>query len=107
MGVLSLVDRLADTTEAELIAARSLNGEELRDFDQQRSDLLFELKIALQDAEPLESEERGALAASVARLRAAEERLERIARTVLGALSGIRPVGPVLATYARSGAMRG
>ena len=104
-GIRSLVQELAEITEQQVQAARTLDGPRVQDLDRRRADQLFELQLALQDG-PVEPDNREHLRESLARLRAAEERLERIARTVLAALSGLRPADPVQ-TYARTGSMRG
>jgi len=102
----ALVDALAELTEREVLAARALEGEQLRKLDQERADRLFELQITLQDRPALAPTARDQLRRSVTRLRAAEDRLSRVARTVIGVLAALRTPSEA-PTYARTGTLRG
>jgi len=102
---MTLVRRLIDVTERQLMAARTLDGEELAKRNQERTDVLFELQIRLESARPLDEETQAHLAAEVDRLTVLESRLVRVAGIVATALApaDIRRQRP--ATYGRSGAV--
>ena len=100
-----LVKSVAELTERQVIAARSLQGETMRAIDQERADRLFELRIALQEGIDIAPRSRGELRGAVVRLREAEDRLARVARTVLVSLAALRPTEAP--TYARTGTLRG
>jgi hypothetical protein len=102
LDILALVERLVGLTEQQVAAARTLEGPVLQALDQQRSDALFELQVALDAGPDLGTASRDALRDAIVRLRSAEDRLVRVSRTVLGVLAGLRPKPPV-PTYGRSG----
>lgn len=103
-GPRALVDALVDITHAQLDAAISLNGEELARKNAERSDVLFALQIALQE---LPLEERRVVVKPLLALRAIEDRLARVAQTVVSTLDKVipRPESPQPNTYGRTGRM--
>ena len=94
MNALDIARRLIELTEAQLDAAKQLNGEELDRLTQERAGLLFDLKVASTEADA----ER--LGPELRRLRHLEGRLAAVASTVLD-LIGAPP--PSTDTYGRSG----
>ena len=84
-----------------MVEARSLQGAALQRLLDARTELLFELRVALPEVlEPDES-----LRAEVARLDLAERRLAAVAATVVDVLDRLDPQSPNL-TYGRLGHMR-
>lgn len=100
--VLAALDRLREITLRQIAAARGLRGAELARWNRERVDALFELKLLLSERPPRRTPE---LSAALARLRADEERLESVARTVLGLVQRVDPSWPPT-TYGRSGELR-
>ena len=100
-AVRALVARLADLTEEQVVAARTLQGASLQRLLDARTELLFELRVAL----PEVLEPDAALQAEVARLDQAERRLAAVAATVVDVLDRLDPQSPNL-TYGRLGQMR-
>jgi len=101
---LALLEVLTELTEAQLTAAISLDGSELAKLNSERADVVFSLQIALQELAP---GQREALIAPMLALRAIEDRLARVARTVVGTLDKVipRPESPKPNTYGRTGRM--
>ena len=106
LELLALVEGLAELTEQQVAAARSLEGPVLQALDRQRSDALFELQVALESGPELGDTSRAAFEDALVRLRSAEDRLVRVSQTVLGVLAGLRPKAP-MPTYGRSGQING
>jgi hypothetical protein len=79
--VVEAVRKLAAITEDQVIAARSLRGDELQDLNARRVDALFALRIAL--AEHGLPRPEPEVREVVRRLASAEERLATVARAVL------------------------
>ncbi len=100
--VLAALDRLRDITLRQIEAARALRGGELARWNRERVDALFDLKVLLSERPPRRTPE---LSSALARLRADEERLESVARTVLGVVQRVDPSWPPT-TYGRSGELR-
>jgi hypothetical protein len=103
--LVTLIRRLTTVTERQLDAARSLDGPELDRQNQARTDVLFELQIRLESAQPLDDDTRAQLVKEIDPLTQLESRLTRVAGIVATALAPAsarqRP-----ATYGRSGAVR-
>jgi hypothetical protein len=100
--VSAALDRLRDITHRQIEAARALRGAELARWNRERVDALFELKVLLTERRPKRTPE---LSAALSRLRADEERLEAVARTVLAVVQRVDPSWPPT-TYGRSGELR-
>jgi hypothetical protein len=100
--VSAALDRLRSITHRQIEAARSLRGGELARWNRERVDALFELKLLVTERRPRRTPE---LTASLQRLRADEERLEAVARTVLAVVQRVDPNWPPT-TYGRSGELR-
>ena len=88
---LELVQRLVALTEAQLEAARTLDGRALFSLNEQRTDVLFSLRVALQEPVPDDPPLRTALAQEATRLRRLERRLAHVAGLVLSTLDRISP----------------
>jgi hypothetical protein len=100
--VLAAVERLHEITTRQIEAARSLRGADLERWNRERVDALFALKVLVTERPPKRSPE---LSAALSRLRTDEERLETIARTVLGFVQRVDPTCPPT-TYGRGGELR-
>ena len=100
--ILVLAECLCDVTEAQIESAKQLNGEELQELNQRRSDLLFELHVALQGNQEFEPTVREQLTEQAMRLKKAETRLTRIAGIVASSLEGVAPTSNPQ-TYGRRG----
>jgi hypothetical protein len=101
---LTLIAELKALTEAQLHAAVALDGAKLARLNHDRADLVFNLQIALQECPQTL---RGPLLEALADLRTTEDRLSRIAQTVVGTLDKVapRPDSPQPKTYGRTGRM--
>lgn len=99
-SVLDAVRRLADLTEDQVAAARSLQGERLAELNVERTDILFVLQVALHSRGISETD--SALRSEVKRLTLAERRLATLSRTVLERISRLDPAAPA-PRYGRSG----
>ena len=97
---LELIRALSACTEAQLQAAIALDGPRLAQLNQQRTDLTFQLQVALQD--PPQGEERTLLAGEARTLADLEVRLASIASNVVSALDRVVPHAPPV-TYGRTG----
>ena len=100
--VFAALDRLREITLRQIEAARSLKGADLERWNRERVDALFELKMLVAERPPKRTPE---LTNALERLRADEERLEIVARTVLGLVQRVDPSGPPT-TYGRGGELR-
>ncbi len=100
--VLHALDRLRQITLRQLEAARGLRGEDLARWNRERVDALFDLKVLLADRQPRRTPE---LSRALAALRADEERLVAVARTVLQVVQRVDPAWPP-ALYGRRGELR-
>lgn len=87
MSYQDLVGRLLSVTEAQLVAAKSLDTAALNQATQDRADLLFELEVELQEGVP--EEERAPLRPMVERLVLLETRVEVVVSLVNGSLDQI------------------
>jgi len=88
---LELVKRVVALTEAQLDAARQLDGPALFALNEQRTDALFALRVALQEPLPDDPPLREALARQARTLRTLERRLAHVAGLVLTTLERISP----------------
>lgn len=95
-----LVTQLRDVTEAQLDAALRLDGKELDRLNRQRTDVLFELQIALQRTPS--DDDRTLITREARRLSELEVRLARVASSVVHALDRVIPRSPPV-TYGRNG----
>ncbi|MEQ1568377.1 MAG: hypothetical protein ABMA64_22260 [Myxococcota bacterium] len=86
------VKRLTAITEDQIVAARTLRGDDLSDLNTRRVDALFALRIAL--AEDGLPKVDPAVKDEVRRLAAAEKRLATIAQTVLDRVARIDVAAP-------------
>lgn len=88
---LALLQRLIALTDAQLTAARQLNGAAMFELNERRADVLFSLQVALQepldDGDPL----RQSIADEAVRLRRLERRLTHVATLVLQTLERVTP----------------
>jgi len=100
--ILVLAECLCDVTEAQVESAKQLKGEELQELNQRRSDLLFELHVALQGDQEYPDEVREQLTEHAVRLKEAETLLTRIAGIVASSLEGVAPTTNPQ-TYGRRG----
>lgn len=87
MSYQDLVDRLTLVTQAQLVAAKSLDTAALNQATQDRADLLFELEVELQEGVP--EEERAALRPKVEALLLLEKRVDVVISLVNGSLDQI------------------
>lgn len=99
---LSLLTELCRVTEAQLRAARTLDGERLAALNQERSDLLFDLQVAMQDELPTDPVLRQQAADQARQLTLLEYRLRAVAGSVNHILEQVLPRSPA-PTYGRSG----
>lgn len=100
---LELVDRLLTLTEAQLAAARRLDGTAMAELNERRSDVLFSLRVALRDPLPEDAELVDAISARAQVLRQLERRLARVAGLVLETLDRLAPNPRPPPTYAATG----
>ncbi len=95
-----LVEQLTLLTESNVSAAVALDVAEVSALSHRRADLLFELKVRLQDQPKLEEEEQRLTREATERLARAEHRLNNVVGTVLRVFD-IQPRGP--SVYGRTG----
>jgi len=93
-----LVQTLADLTEQHVSAAVALDAERVSRLSRRRSDLLFELDIALQSKPSLTDAQRREARRQTERLARAEQRLAKVIGHVLTVLT---PAVPTV--YGRTG----
>jgi len=103
---LTLLDQLHELTEEQVGAARSLDGARLQKLTERRADLLFALRVALQDPPPTDPGQRSALAEAARRLALVERRLATVAGAVVDTLDAVLPARPA-PTYGRCGRIHG
>ncbi len=97
-----LLTELVGVTEAQVVAARSLRVDELVALNARHADVAFELRVAFQDPLPNDADLKAALRGLVERQRLAENRLSKVAGSVLGVIGKVLPSGPAPA-YGRRG----
>ena len=102
---LDLLRGLCDLTEAQLDAARRFEGKQMFTLLERRADVLFSLRVAMQEPVPDDAALRAALASEARRLRQLERRLTHVAGLVLHTLERITPTPAPPPTYAASGRM--
>ncbi|MFT7520386.1 MAG: hypothetical protein ACI9MC_002531 [Kiritimatiellia bacterium] len=100
---LELLRHLAELTEQQLNAAKKLQGQTMFDLNARRSDVLFSLRVALQEPMPDDQVLRSALATEARRVRRLEARLTHVASFVLQTLDRIAPPMANPPIYAASG----
>ena len=102
---LSLLRQLVGLAERALEAAKKLETGKLKAILNQKSDLVFSLSVALQEAAPTEPTLILALREEATRLRTLEQRIAVISS---GALSTFQAVMPSTraATYGRAGTLQ-
>ncbi len=89
-------------TEAQLVAARTLDGGTLAALNQERSDLLFDLQVAMQDEHTDDLTLRQQAADQAKQLTLLEYRLRAVAGSVNHVLAAVLPSTPA-PTYGRHG----
>ena len=99
---LGLVRRLVALTESQLAAARRLDVATLVELNDRRTDLVFALRVMLQDPLPDDVATRRALGEEARRLALLERRLASIANVVLTTLERIAPSSQPPARYTRA-----
>jgi hypothetical protein len=102
---LELLRRLNTLTEAQLDAARRLDGAAMTELNERRADVLFSLRVALQDPLPPDADLEDALAREARRLQRLEHRLAHLAHLVLQTLDRVVPNPHPPPTYASTGRM--
>ena len=100
------VVQLRELTESQIEAAKKLDGESLQKLNGLRSDLLFQLRVALDEIPFEESDVDDDFRKELRNLRTAEERLAAIAGTIVETIDVLSPIGPTQ-TYGRSGRLQG
>lgn len=103
---LQLLVELRELTERQVVAARTLDNGTMQNLNELRSDHLFNLQVAMQDAPPQDPELKQALVEEARLLQAAEERLTRITSLVLQTFEHMTPFTPAQ-TYGASGRLSG
>jgi hypothetical protein len=98
---LDLVRRLIAVTEAQLAAARRLDGASLVELNDRRGDLVFALRVVLQDPLPDDPELRRTIGDEARRLAGLERRLAHLAGVVLATLERIAPSSHPPTRYSR------
>jgi len=98
MRLAELVETLADLTEKHVAAAVALDSTRVTSLSRLRSDLLFELDIALQSKPSLTDAQRREVRRQTERLARAEQRLAHVIGHVLTVLT---PTVPTV--YGRTG----
>ena len=97
-----MVRTLCEVTEAQLVAARRLDGAQLHELNEKRSNMIFELQVFLDSPIENQDPDRVDLASEVRRLNRAETRLRQVAGTVIETIDSISVRGPTR-TYGRRG----
>ena len=98
-----LVNRSIEVAEQQLVAARRLDTEGLREATALRQDLLFELDVLGPTAEDVAADEE--LGPLLRRLQELDRRLDRLLRTVVGFVHEALGTQPH-AVYASDGRLR-
>ncbi|MFK7930541.1 MAG: hypothetical protein AB8H79_20305 [Myxococcota bacterium] len=88
---LALLRRLTELTESQLTSARNLNGAAMFDLNERRADVLFSLRVALQEPVSTDPTVRQAISDEALRLRRLERRLSHVATLVLDTLERLTP----------------
>lgn len=104
---LDLLQRLIDLTEQQLEAARTFDTAALLSCTERRAELVFSLRMSMEEPLPPEGPERTALTERAQRLSSLERRLTRIAAHVLEILERIAPPTRPPATYRATGRLTG
>ncbi len=91
---IDLLRRLTEVTQAQVLAARSMNIAELDRLNADHADLLFELQVALQDPVPQEVGVRDELQARAEELSQARDRLRTLTGTVVSVFDRVLPSRP-------------
>ena len=97
--VLPLLRQVRELTEQQLDAAKRIDGAALQRLNEARSDALFDLRVALDDHDLAQADDRAQLAHEARLIALLEVRLARVAGLVLDTLSPSRGTQ----TYGRSG----
>lgn len=103
---LQLLLELRELTERQVVAARSLDNEAMQNLNELRSDHLFNLQVAMQDAPPQDPELKRALIEEAKLLQSVENRLTRITELVLQTFEQMTPFTPAK-TYGATGRLSG
>ena len=88
-SLLDLLDTLIEITTEQLMAARKLDGNGLAEANRKRSDVLFEMQIALQ--EDLTVSVKRSLQQKLPELARLEDRLARVSSSVLHSINALVP----------------
>lgn len=86
-------------TEEMLEAARKMNAPRMMELSSDRADLMFELRLALEESR---IDDPAPITAVLAQVRELEHRLTHVAQLVLGTLERVLPTGPAR-TYGPTG----
>ena len=103
---LVILTELRELTEALLQAALSLQSKTMEELNIRRSDLLFNLQVALQTPLPEDLDLREAMMEEATALNRLETRLSHVAGLVLETFEHLAPHHPV-STYGASGHLTG
>ena len=98
--IADMVEKLASLTESNVTAATSLDAIRVGLLARERADLMFELKICLQNRTELSEPERTRTRAATERLARAEHRLDRAVNSLLNVLE---PPSASPTVYGRQG----
>ena len=102
-SALELVTTLRDLTQRQVDAALALDGPTLADLNGQRSQILFDLQVALKA--PVSSDEKVAMRPIIEELNLLEHRLRAAASQVVQTIDVFAP-SKRATTYGRSGRVR-
>ena len=88
---MELVRRLREVTESQIDSARALRHQDLDALNSRHSDLLFQLRVAMQEPLPHDAEQLKALKEEVHALGRSQERLALLAGSVVAILDRVIP----------------
>jgi hypothetical protein len=103
----TLLQRLIDLTEVQIAAALQFDSDALLRCTEQRSELLFHLRLAMTEPVPPAGPERDQLAERAETLSRLERRLTHVVSSVLHTLDQIAPPTKPPPTYRATGRLTG